>query len=186
MTEMTDTVTEAGVPAAESPVDATEPGTSPEDTNGGDSDAQDAGEDAGEDPDDDAGDPRNREAAKWRVKYREAEAAIAAEREQWTLERGLLTAQIDLMQRGEVERIAAGLLADPADVWRDGTDLDQLRDADGNVDARKVTAAVKALAAAHPHWLRPRRPASDGLRSGASGKQFTEPVSWRDAFTPAD
>lgn len=178
---------EAGAPAAETPVEPTEPGTEGDTAGDADKDAQDAQDpEAGEDQDDDAGDPRNREAAKWRVKFRDAEATLTAEREQWTLERGLLTAKVELMQRGEVERIAANVLADPADVWREGLDLDQLHDDAGNIDPRKVAAAVRALGQAHPHWVRPRRPAGDGLRSGATGKQVTEQSSWANALASAD
>lgn len=103
-------------------------------------------------------DSRNREAAKYRRKLRDLEITVAAERELMvaerdalTVERGLLAARLDHMQRGEVERLAADTLADPSDLWRE-TDLEDLLDQDGNIDTGKVAVKLNAVVNAHPHW----------------------------------
>lgn len=156
---------------------ATEPAPPGDDTSGTNPDADSA----------DEAEPRNREAAKWRRRLRDLEAEVTAEREQWTAERGHLAARLELLHRAEVERQAASVLADPADVWRDGTTLDQLLDSDGNLDPHKVTDTVKALAAKHPHWKISRRPATlDGQRSGATGQHTGQKIGWRDAFVEAE
>src|SRR4051794_9932789 len=77
----------------------------------------------------------SREAAKYRKRLREAEG-----------ERDHLSTQLDAMRGREAERLAgeAGL-ADPADLWRDGLDLDVLLGEDGTVDPAKVAAAGEDL-----------------------------------------
>jgi len=180
---MTDTA-ETAAKAPETAPAATEPATPPQDTPGTVEapDSPEAVEDSSDDPE-----PRSREAARYRRKLRELEGEVAAEREQWAEERGLMRARLDHMQQGEAERIAAEHLADPADLWRDGLDLDQLRDEHGDIDPGKVTTAVNELTAKHPHWKRPTPSFSlNGQRSGATGQHTPRHVGWRAALTEAD
>jgi hypothetical protein len=128
-------------------------------------------------------DTRNREAARYRRQAREAQA----ERDSLAVERGLLAARLEHLQRAEVERLVANTLHDPTDVWREGITLDALLDVDGNIDLRKVTEAVAEIVSAHPHWKIARRTATlDGMRSGASGNQTPTPISWRSALNNAE
>ena len=87
-------------------------------------------------------DTGSREAAKYRKRLREAEG-----------ERDRLSAQLDAVRRREAERLAGeGGLADAADLWRDGLNLDFLLGEDGTVDPEKVAAAGQDLLSRHPHW----------------------------------
>lgn len=123
---------------------------------------------------------RSREAAKYRTRLRDAEAA-----------RDTLSERLSTMQRREVERLAAGHLADAADIWRDGLELDTLLGEDGHLDSAKVVEAAKAVRKAHPHWAPPRpqrrNPAADGFRNGATGgdglvhaPSWQSVLGWRD------
>lgn len=124
-----------------------------------------------------------REAAKYRRQAREAQT----ERDKAIEELGLTRARLDHMQTLEAQRHAAELLADPADLWRDGLTLDQLLDSDGNLDPNKVTTAARTAIQAHPHWRRKTRPATlDGQRSGATNQHTGIKVGWRDALNPAN
>jgi hypothetical protein len=119
----------------------------------------------------------NREAAKYRTQLRDTEA-----------QRDALTERLAVMQRREAERLASEHLADAADVWRDGLDVAELLDDDGNVDADKVAERAAAVAAAHPHWrTRPaakRNPAATGggLQSGATGPGYARRPTWQSVI----
>ncbi len=110
----------------------------------------------------------NREAAKYRRRLREAEKA-----------RDGLATRLETMQRGEAEKLAGAVLADGADLWRDGVELAGLLDDEGNLDPGKVTAAAAALGEAHPHWRQPSKarvnPAA--LKSG-TGIEPGKPSGW--------
>ncbi|WP_280502433.1 hypothetical protein [Nocardia farcinica] len=117
----------------------------------------------------------NREAAKWRRQLRDVEA-----------ERDGLRERVTSYERTEVERLAAGKLADPSDLWTAGVELDSLRDKSGAIDPAKVAAAAGKVLEEHPHWKRQPRTVTPvgNLRSGASsGEQRS--ASWADAFASA-
>lgn len=126
--------------------------------------------------DDDTDDDRGSgEAAKYRRRLRDTEA-----------ERDTLRQRVEHMQRAEIERLAAGKLADPADVWRDGAKLADLLDDTGNIDPDKVNGTVDGLLEAHAHWgvqqpTRPPRYAAGG-HSGASGVMSAKKASWSEAI----
>jgi hypothetical protein len=119
---MTDTTTEAETldvtTDPEAPVDGPEAPMEPPETD----DAPD-----GADQHDDGQDGGNREAARYRRRLREVEA-----------ERDALTARVETMQRTEAERLASKHLAKGAALWIGDTQLADLLDDDGNVDASKV------------------------------------------------
>lgn len=73
----------------------------------------------------------NKEAAKYRTRLREAEA-----------ERDRLAQRLEALQRSTVETIAGKHLEKPNALWAAGTELANLLDKDGNIDAEKVEAAA--------------------------------------------
>ncbi|MBF6298038.1 hypothetical protein IU459_10815 [Nocardia amamiensis] len=151
----------------------TEPATTPEPVENVDAAPADPSGDA---PETDAGGEQsgpNREAAKWRKQLRTVEA-----------ERDGLRERVTAFERAEVERLAADRLADPADLWTGGVDLESLRGKDG-IDAAKVGKAVDAILRSHPHWQRAQkqRPAVGSLRSGATGASVDSlGTSWAEVF----
>ncbi|MEU1956140.1 hypothetical protein [Nocardia rhamnosiphila] len=118
----------------------------------------------------------NQEAKKWRLKLRDTEA-----------ERDGLRERVATYERTEVERLVADRLADPADLWVAGTELDALRGKDGAIDPAKVKESVDALLEQRPHWKRATRsvPRPGGLKSGATSSGDTMATSWQSAFGAA-
>jgi hypothetical protein len=112
----------------------------------------------------------NHEAAKWRTRYREAEAQNAA-----------LAAQLDATRRDQVGAIVTSMGIKPAALWASGAQLgDMLTDA-GAIDTAKVRDAVEG---ARDQLGITKRPASmSGLSSGALAPQPPRD-QWREAFTP--
>lgn len=117
----------------------------------------------------------NSEAAKYRKRLRDTET-----------ERDTLRGRVETLQRAEIERLVTGKLADPSDLWRDGAQLDDVLDDDGNVDSDKVNDLANSLLKAHAHWAAPRvRRTLTGLHSGASVSQApAAPKPFTAAFTP--
>lgn len=115
-----------------------------------------------------------KEARKYRRRAQTAEA-----------ERDTLKARLETLQRGEVERLVADRLADPADVWRDGATLDALLDDDGNIDPKRVDDLTKTLLAAHAHWGITRQQPK-GFQSGAAAQTFPRRDSFAAAFAPKE
>lgn len=146
------------------PVEATEPGKGTE-TTGAHDDANPGA--------------ASREAAKYRTQLRAAET-----------ERDALRANIDGMRRAEINRHAANVLNDPADLWLDTeVDLGEMLDDDGLPDTEKVNAALAAVIDRHPKWQRqsvtppPTLKPTAELRGGATpgGLQDTR-RSWADVL----
>ncbi|MEN3223390.1 hypothetical protein PUR22_21335 [Mycolicibacterium porcinum] len=116
-------------------------------------------------------DPRDQ---RYRQRWRSAQADVDR-----------LRALVEAMQADEVARLAAGRLADPTDLFRDGATVANLCDDDGRVDPARVDAAIHEVLQAHPHWalLSPYR---GPLRSGAAPIRLEPPnKTFADAFTPA-
>lgn len=114
---------------------------------------------------------RGREAARYRVALRAAEA-----------ERDTLAAQVEQARRAEVERVAAASLADPTDLWRGTTVADVLTD-DGTVDPERVGQAVTEVLTAHPHWAA-ARPSGPSVEGGARSTA-AKPVTFGDVIRAA-
>lgn len=123
---------------------------------GSDRDEQDAGS--------------NGEAAKYRRKLRETET-----------ERDQATAQLDVLRRAEVERVAAGTLKTPSALWAAGIEVADLLAADGTVDRDKVHAAsvdaAERLGLARP--VGPNHVPSEGAIPDAPRGD-----PWASAFRP--
>lgn len=105
---------------------------------------EDERDDQQEDTPDDAG-KAGKEAAKYRTRLRATEA-----------ERDGMSARLETAHKHIVETVAAAHLERPAALWAAGTDLPELLDEDGNVDAAKVQAACKT--ATDTLGLAPHRP----------------------------
>ncbi|WP_204806301.1 hypothetical protein [Mycobacterium riyadhense] len=116
----------------------------------------------------------NREAAKYRHRAKTAEA-----------ERDRLAERVTVLQRAEVERLAAAKLADGQDVWRDGAELAGLLDDNGDVDPGKVDQLITSLLDAHQHWrkLAPAAPPASTVTSDGKITGDTQP-KFVDAFKP--
>lgn len=93
-----------------------------------------------------------------------------------------LAGLVESMRQGDIQRLAAGRLADPADLFRDGAKVDDMLDDDGRIDAGKVDGAIDALLKAHPHWRAPTAPFRGQLLSGATSQKVERRVSFADAF----
>lgn len=147
--------------------------TAGDDQDGAQTDDNPADDDS--DQDDTGG---NREAAKYRRKLRDTEA-----------ERDTLRDRLTVLQRSEVERLVADRFRDPADVWRDGAQVDELLDDGGNIDSAKVNTAATAVLKAHPHWDIAAAPVSaraGQLQSGASKPQMPQRDPFTAAFAPRE
>lgn len=147
-------------PAAESSVDTPADGTATETT-----ETTDADETEVENP---AAAAKGRENSKLRERLRD------------------VTARLETMQRREVERIASQHLADGADFWRDGAEIAQVLDSDGNIDNSKVETMAKEILANHRHWRKASLaapPASVVTANGSIGDGDTRPT-FTDAFRP--
>lgn len=124
------------------------------------------------------GPPADREAAKYRVRAKEAEAA-----------RDRATERLTIMQRVEAERLAtgAGKLVSGEDLWSAGTKLEELLDDEGNLSTELVTNAVAAVLDSRPHWRQPATSAAPASTVTSSDKidRDTRPT-FTDAFKPRD
>ncbi len=149
--------------ATETPGDDTSteiPGGDPQEIEPDDSTDQSATEDTGDAK-------LRREAARYRRSLREAET-----------ERDGLRGRVEAMQKAEVERLVAGDLAMPTDLWLTGASLPDLLDDDGDVDPAKVADAVTAVLTERPGLRRLTHPNFDGgVRTAAP----TGPT-WADAL----
>lgn len=129
---------------------------------------QDIGTDIGADPAGQEQDPApgsSGEAARYRVRARDAEQA-----------RDALAKRVTQMQRAEVERMAAGRIGSPADLWLAGVELADVLDDAGDVDPKRVDARLEQVLVDRPHW-RPGVPSFDGGPRGhvrAPGPTFAD------------
>jgi len=116
------------------------------------------------------------EAAKYRRRAQEAEQA-----------RDLLQARVDRADTAEVQRLAAEIVVDPADLFLT-VKLADLRDpATGEVDPARVQAAAEAAVADRPHWAARTAAAADLARKlrgrvRPSGNQPSGARSWADVL----
>jgi hypothetical protein len=93
--------------------------------------------------------PDDKEAARYRRRLRETES-----------ERDGLAERLQVIQRGDAERIAASKMADPADLWRDGAQLADVLDDAGQVDTDLLDGLIGTVLGSHPHWRRQVHPAA--------------------------
>jgi hypothetical protein len=112
----------------------------------------------------------NHEAAKWRTRYREAEA-----------QRDALAAQLDAVRRDQVGAMATAIGIKPQALWASGVEISNLLTDAGAIDPAKVRDAVEGARAELGITKRPASMA--GLSSGALAPQPPRD-QWREAFTP--
>lgn len=142
-----------------------------DDLDGGTSQEQDpAGEDG-----------PNREAQRQRARRREAEA----ERDAVSAERDILRERITGYQRADVERTAATVLVDPADLWDVGRlDLASVLNEAGDVDTEAVVSAAQALVRERgQRFAHPRADFDGGADRG--GRPMPPVSSWDAVFSSA-
>ena len=104
-----------------------------------------------------------------------------------------LATQAAAWQHREIERTAAEVLVDPADVWRVDPELQQsfYDDRFGEISTDGVIAAAEQLAQSKPHLAKPTNspPPTDrpieGLRGGASPEPKRAEVTWSSALRRA-
>lgn len=114
----------------------------------------------------------NREAAKWRTKFRDAETQIAA-----------MTEQVTTLQRQLVDQAIAKRIADPSDFWTQATVANLLAE-DGTLDPALIDAKVAEVLAAKPHWMKRASAAAPTSDVGTGKISNDEPKSFIDAFKP--
>jgi hypothetical protein len=109
----------------------------------------------------------NSEAAKYRVRAREAETALAEAQ-----------ARIETLLRADIERVAGESLAMAGDFWIHGNDVDSYLTDGCLVDAERVRADAKLLVTERP-GLRKSQSATDPTQ-GLGGNPPTPPAtpSW--------
>lgn len=120
--------------------------------------------------------PDDKEAARYRHRLRAAEG-----------ERDAVAARLEVMQRGEAERLAASKLADPQDLWRDGAALADVLDDAGHIDPAKLDAMIGTVLDAHKHWAKQTHPAAAPASSvTANGKIHggEAPKTWAQVLNP--
>ncbi|MDQ3416518.1 MAG: hypothetical protein M3474_05370 [Actinomycetota bacterium] len=129
---------------------ATDPPAPSDDATDATDTAQGAPDGAEEAPEGDDARP-GAEAARYRRRLRETET-----------ERDGLVEQLDGFRRREAERVAAGALSKPSDIWLDGRDIGDLLDDAGQVDPAKVNAEVASVLDGRPQLAATRqRPKPD-------------------------
>lgn len=112
------------------------------------------------------------------------EARYRVERNEARTERDALAERVARMQRNEIERLAAGALAHPADLFTlSGNDTADYLTDDGDVDPDKVAAGVAAVLVERP-GLGTRSPAFDPTQ-GTGGRPKPKPVpTWGALLAP--
>ena len=94
-----------------------------------------------------------REAAGYRTRLRDTET-----------ERDQLRQRLDALERGEVERLAAGAgMSTPTDLWLLVRDLDELR-VDGALNPDRATERIANILSERPSWRTPRPDFGSGSR----------------------
>lgn len=111
----------------------------------------------------------SREAARYRTERNEARAALEAANE-----------RIAALQSADAQRIASGLLSDPADLFTlGGTELADLLDEEGNVSTDAVTALAESITKSRPGLRKPSKAVDPS--QGRSAEVSSE-VSWGGLF----
>lgn len=126
-------------------------------------------------PDSDPSRTANAEAARYRVRAREAEAV-----------RDALAARVQRFERAAVERVAAETLSTPGDVWLFAfTAPDTLpRTEDGEVDTDAVRAAVARVTEGRPGLAIPPKRIPD-MGGGLRGDPLPSEPTWSSIINPS-
>lgn len=128
------------------------------------------------------------EAGMTRAERRKAQQDEKArqQRDEATARAEAAEARLAQHDREAAQRMASKLV-DPTDLWRAGVTVEELRDAEGNLDPDLVAQAVARIAAEHPHWTRSvAAPASLVTDGATTPKTSGNESSFVDAFKPKD
>jgi hypothetical protein len=117
--------------------------------------------------------PHSREA-KYRIALRSAEA-----------ERDQLKERLERHDRADVERMIAGKLIDPTDLWAAGVTLADLVDDSGEISPQLVDEAVERTIKAHPHWKHSPAAPSNLVTSQHAGVPEEQQPTWQQLFQQA-
>lgn len=130
------------------------------------------------DPEADEESNPNKEAAKWRHRYRDEESAH--KETQTALESA--TTKVEALQRQQIEAMLTSAHVKPAALWAT-TELGALLAEDGTVDPEAVKVAVDA--ARNTLGIQPLGKGIHVPRLGQQPDQMPEAVNaWTDAFSP--
>ena len=113
----------------------------------------------------------NHEAARWRVKAREAEQ-----------QRDALAAQLEAVRKDQINAAVVTMGLRPQALWASGVELTDLIGDDGVPDQQKIRQAFES-ARRELGIEAPRKPVK-ALRSGSMAPQEPRTGRWREAFMP--
>ena len=154
--------------------DQPEPGTAPETTDTAPAETPDPDDMNVVQPQSDLADDTdtnpNHEAARWRVKAREAEQ-----------QRDALAAQLETLRKDQINATVVTMGLRPQALWASGVELTDLIGDDGVPDQQKIRQAVES-ARTELGIERPRKPIRS-LTSGVAAPK-EQPADWRSAFAP--
>jgi hypothetical protein len=87
--------------------------------------------------------------------------------------------RIEAFERADLERAAAGILANPADLWLVHS-VEDFRDESGEIDTEKATEAFREIARTKPNWSVPMINLDQGRKQSVNGAPS---MTWADAFS---
>lgn len=149
-----------------------------------DTDQDDSAPDTAEDAANSDGDEnRNREAAKWRTKFRDAER----ERDELRQERDELREHVTAMRQSVVDQIAsASGLSDPGLLAYNGHTLESLLNEDGTVNVDKARTATAEVMRKHGIVRRTRLTPNPQQASGSgTPPRGSTTEQWARSFGPS-
>ena len=115
--------------------------------------------------------PRNREQ-----RYRQQLRATEAERDQ-------LRERLERRDKADIERMIAGKMIDPADLWAGGITLADVLDPDtGEISPQLVDEAVGRTVKQHPHWRYSAAAPASQVTSPHGGVTAEEQPTWQQLF----
>jgi hypothetical protein len=101
----------------------------------------------------------HQEAARYRVRAKEAEAALAAAQE-----------RVEALQRSDIERVAGEVLSMPGDFWLSENDLSAYLNDQGHVDYDRVREDARLLVTERPGLQKPKFTAGYDPTQGYGGR----------------
>jgi hypothetical protein len=119
-----------------------------------------------------SGSKLHQEAARYRIRAKEAEAALAA-----------AEARLTVLQTERLHQLAGDLLADPADIALSGKSLPEFLTPEGFIDHEAVAAAAAEVIETRPGLSRhPRERLVDTSQGSGLRQPGKGPVSWAELF----
>ena len=113
-------------------------------------------------------------------RLREGRTAAETGRTAAETERHIERARNEIRDQREVERIAAEVLIDGTDIWRENIDIGELRDEDGLPDHGKIRAYANTVGQLHRHLRKPATPAASTVTGDASPYDTPSQANWSE------